>query len=186
MKEQQDTLFCALQECQKNEELISIYCYDEDDNTSDDSYTGWVVGLDHDLILLACISSDALYDGFVLKEVSEIYRIDRNTYYEKKMAKLYRLKHSQHPIFKLGAKTDLLKGFLEFSQTHHLIFTITQTDGYSFSGFLKSFDQKTLTIREVDSAGEENGTILIRIGDVLTFELDGYYEQCLRLLQEEL
>lgn len=39
MKEQQDTLFSALQECQKNEELISIYCYDEDDNTSDDSYT---------------------------------------------------------------------------------------------------------------------------------------------------
>lgn len=186
MKEQQDTLLSALQECRKNEELISIYCYDEDNNTSDNSYTGWIIGLDHDLILFACISSDALYDGFILKEVSEIYRIDRNTYYEKKIEKLYRLKHSQHPNLKLETKADLLEAFLKFGQTQHLIFTITQTDGNSFSGFLKAFDKKTLTIREINSSGEENGTILIRMGDVLTFELDGYYEQCLRLLQEEI
>ena len=184
MKEELNSITETLKVAFQSHQIVSCYYYDSDGDACSDSYDGYIAAMDTEMIVIACISADGLYDGFVLEKIENVYRIDRDTYYEKKRGKLYSLKGSQHPKLNFSEEKNLLTEFLDYSMSQHLVITLILKSGDSPTGYLAAYTKDAVTLHQLNKAAEDMGTTVVRIGEILSLELDQYYEQCLRLLYE--
>lgn len=112
----------TIQHCLKNHIAASVY-YDTENRGK--HFTGYIVGHDNEHLLIAHISAHGLYDGFILKRIEDIYRIDYDGSYEKKIDTLYRVKQQSHPDAAEITKSDsILKNALCYARDHKLIVSV--------------------------------------------------------------
>ena len=72
--------------CFRNKIVASFYC---NGGGKCEVLVGYIERYNDDEILIAHISSHGNYDGFILKHLADIYRIEYAGKYEKKIEKLY-------------------------------------------------------------------------------------------------
>lgn len=169
-----------IQLCFEKRKVVSLY-YDL--NNMDAHLTGYIEGFSGEEILVAHISSHGLYDGYILKRIDEIYRIDYDGKYEKKIERLYTIKQQSHKKipFNNDMKT-ILEDALHFAQNNNYIISLEFSDSY-ISGIIDSFNDRLISIRIVEDDGSESGISVIEFSDIDTISVDTDDEQDIKLLR---
>lgn len=167
--------------CYENRKVASFYC-----NQSDVTLhlTGYVEKFNESEVLIAHISEHGYYDGYILKHEEDIFRIDYDGAYEKKIEKLYIAKRQLHPHIDtfLDDKDEIFYSLLNYAKIHDLVITVDLGDCY-LSGLVNNYEDDTLFLAIIDDSGAKNGMSVIKTDEILTVSVDTDDEQDLNILR---
>ncbi len=165
--------------CLENKRIISIY---SDKDNTDLHLTGYVVSINDKEILISHITSYGEYDGFILQHLDNIYRVDYDGEYEKKIEKLYKLKkqYSKVPDLDIYGKS-LFCNLIDFAKHNNKIITLEFQDNI-LSGFVCDNNIGIISIDIVNEFGKKEGKAVISINEILTVAVDTVDEQTLLIL----
>ena len=145
----------------KEKKVVSIY---NDYTDTGNCWSGFVIDVDDDYILLAHITEHGFSDGFTLMLTDEIINVEEGTAYEKKIQKLYELRKQRHDKLVLNNNVNLLEGILEYAKDKKEFITITmsENDEYPITGIVEYVEDDNICIKSFTSYAKENGYAYIR------------------------
>lgn len=173
----------VIKKCSNNKFVCSIY-------TDDPIYhlTGYILCSNDDYVVISHINAHGLYDGYILKRTEDIYRIDYDGKYEKRIEALYLLRNQTHNLISeddLKYDNSLLELILDIAESTHKIISIEYED-VVISGFVDSFTEELVTLFIVDENGYQDGHTTIYLSSIETIALDTDTEQDILLLNNHL
>lgn len=165
--------------CKANNKVVSLF-YDSEDQ--DYHLTGYVECYDDEEILIRHISKNGYNDGFVLKRLSDIWRVRYDGAYEERTKILYAYRKQHHPDFKQQEKSILLSALIWAKQNDYVV--TVETEEYAFSGIVQLYDEQYITVREIDDYGIEGALTVIELDTLIGLIVNGEEEQVLHILYE--
>lgn len=144
-------------------ELCEIY---ENPDDSDRCDVGYVVAVNDRYYLLEGVEPDGSHGGFILGDIDDIWRIQYSTQYLNKMQKLMdNALYARKPSPVEGR--DILEELLTYVQSAHRIccFVLTSREHYDY-GYIKEFNEITVTFQIVDTYGKLDGECVVRREDI--------------------
>lgn len=165
---------------QTHKKVASFY-YDPAD--TDVHLTGYVLAFNEDELLIAHITPYGYKDGFILKRISAIYHIDYDGKYEHKIEKLYRLNQQVHEKIDLSQTGNgrILHALLDWAVKKNVLATV-EFETNCLTGFVNKYENDLIFLRLIDDYGEENGTSVVDLNEVLTISVNSTDEQALQRL----
>jgi len=180
--EQQDNLFSTLLDSNKQGEIISVFTNLEE---SQKFSVGVVSEIFENEIIINHYLPNGKYDGFIVKQIDEIYKIEKGSKYLKKIKKLSHLHQAVHD--KLEREQD--NGFFTlltyaFNNKKVVSIELFGSENNDAVGFVKKIDGNSCTIAALDEYGEEDGFAIFSIEDITHLSCDGDEEIVLKLLHD--
>ena len=176
-------MYSVLNKCVETKSVVSLY------SNLDNAFvhlTGYVLKVTQEYVLIAHITEHGCYDGYIVKHTDDIYRIDYDGTYEKKIASLYHLREQKHNLFTiLNVKMDMELNLLllDCAKQTHKVISVEYEDAV-LSGFVEGYDSDKLLISIVDENGVQNGHSIINLNTIQTIALDTDTEQDILLLYQ--
>lgn len=162
--------------CLKNRKIGSFY-FNKEDNCM--HLTGFVHCYNDREIIIEHITPRGEYDGFILNKMENLYRVDYEGDYEKKIHNLYKLKNQKHPIMPCDVGS-LIGSLLKFACERERVVTL-ELENDSITGIIDEYGDY-IKLQILNENGEKNGNSIIDIDEVVTFSCDTDYEQDLKIL----
>ena len=169
-------LASALQE----RKLVSIYL-DRDD--PDMCNVGYVLKLSKNMIILESVNSEGAPDGILLHKISEIYKVETGSKYEKSLSlleanwqDLYRPRLDPKRIAELTTIEDICA----YAKKKEAFITIVQKDDddqNDKTGFITEMNGDEIVLNVVTRFGEDDGTLIISYDKISTIGCDGIEER---------
>ena len=165
--------------CFQNNNVASFY-FDREDNCI--HLTGMICAYNDSELLISHITPRGEYDGFILKMISDLYKMDYNGDYEKKIINLYSLKNQTHPNININNDAQFFS-LIDFAKDEkHLISAELNND--KITGFVIDYDDDYITLNIIDDYARSIGVTVINIDEIVTLSCDTDYEQDLKLMYE--
>lgn len=169
----------SINHCYQNKKLATFYC---EEGESQKLFCGYVEKYNNSEILIAHISPHGYYDGLILMHIEDIWRVDYDGDYEKKIGRLYKLREQSHKhIHAIDMGEEILYTLLDFAKQNDYIISIEFSEN-RISGFVNDYTDDNIYLGVVNEFGAENGTSIINVDEILCIAVDSDYEQDLKLL----
>lgn len=179
-------LFDSLRSSQKERKIISVF---SDEAEPENCSCGYIVKLSNSQFLMQSISPEGSSDGYIVRKTDDIFRVDFEGVYEKKIGLLYKLRNQTHSNSldhsNITVNSNLFYEVLMDAKERKLVVSISlDADQDSITGFVKNIDYHSLTasILKLTEQGEKDGTTLFSIEDVEKLDYDTSDEKTLQLL----
>lgn len=133
---------------------------------------GWVEAVSSEHVLLRQVSSNGFYDGFALRFLEDVFRVEHDDAYLGELALLYQAREQRHPSFlpeQLNA--DLLQETLHAAQRLALPVTIS-VEGADVSGWVQSVGTETLTLERAQTNGQPDGEAFLAFDSIEAVSVD--------------
>lgn len=169
-----DLLKSALQE----QKIVSIYRDPED---SGKCFTGFVGAIDEDEVLIYHLTPSGMYDGYILVNRDDIFQVDYDGRYEKKIEFLSKVKKQSHEEIEI-AEEGILHSLLSFAQEKGFMTYIGFEDS-SLTGLIRNFDDKEICLDVFTNYGESDGISAVSVDAIEEISVDSVEEQDILLLK---
>ena len=123
--------------------IYTIYAEDIE-YENEDFIIGFIAAIDGSDIVIACVDKEGENNGFLLLDIGDIYRVDFDSSYEKKIETLYHDKKQYHEKFGFSTGEDPLREyFIEWAYDNNKTVTVSffETDS-SVCGSIEKTDQR--------------------------------------------
>lgn len=163
---------------------LPISIFTDVDNTDKFSF-GFVQEISDEHILINCISPFGFYDGYTIRNRANIYRIEYQNNYGKKLHKLYQIRNQKHQL--ITRKTDnLIADLIHFAKKENFIVSIElhNSDTDDLQGYISNVKDTIIAIEQIDEYGKNNGKSMILLEDITKISCDSDQEIMLKLLSE--
>lgn len=146
---------------------------------------GFVLAFSDVHLVLESVSSNGRNNGWFLRKIEDIGRIDVGGRYEETLLSLYRTRGESHlknllPSHDLSS--DLQLELLLAARTHDMAVRISNGARDSIEGFVRDLGQTTATIEIFDSHGVAGGESTLDLEDIDAFRVHDEDLQDLKLL----
>lgn len=146
-----------LTEVMLKNELCSIFVADD----LEDGYTGFILGVTDDEILMLKIDQEGREDGYYLRKTDDIFYLWTDDRYIRRRKRL--LKKNERRIHYSSGRKQLSDELLAYAMEHHeLVYVSHFTDSTYSLGWVKYFSDEILVLEECLHTGETDGETWIR------------------------
>lgn len=144
------------------DQIIEVYT-DLDDDTF---WLGKVSAYDDEYLLIREISTFGEQDGIVLVRTNDIFKIEYDTIYSKKISKLAKLLNEKEVKYQFSG--DFPVCILEASRKEKKIIDIQLCgrSGYDVSGIVDNVKDGICIIKQITSDAEEDGFCRFKVSDI--------------------
>lgn len=164
--------------------MISVY---SNINEPDKCSVGIVEAVADEHFIMKHVTPNGLYDGYVIRRLDQIFRLDFNGQYEQRLELLYKLQNQRHQnFFKNKIKmSNFCADVLLMAQKSNFIVSVcideteTQDDIVGFVNHVKDTES---IISRISFEGLEDGESVFLIDDVVKINCDSEDERVLELL----
>ena len=161
----------------KNKSFVSFY---DDVSDSEKHYTGMINAFDETVVLISHANARGEYDGYILKRIDDIFRIDFDGKYENKIKNLYNIKKQNHKL-RIDNSDEIVNHILQYAIDNRLIVRF-EIDNNIIIGFIKSIFDNIIKVKQLDDYGDVLCNTIINIDEVDTISVDTDYEQDIKTL----
>lgn len=181
-KLKKQTFYNNLNNLKKENSLVSLYT---DKNDLGHFSLGYIVDVNDMFYILASLSPNGIYDGFVLRRTSEVVQITYNGKYEnmiQKLEKIHNVKHEEIP----QSDKNLVVKLLDFAMHSKYIVSIWSFDEDCDAavGYVADLENDKCKIVGVSEYGEDTGEIILNISDITEIDCNTEEESRRKLLFE--
>lgn len=160
----EQSFYNNLKNIEKENNLVSLYT---DKCDLGHFSLGYIVDVNDEFYILASLSPDGRYDGFILRKTDEIVQITCNGKYEAKiqnLAKIHNVKHEEIP----QSDKNLVVKLLNFAMCSKYIVSIWSFDkDYDAAvGYVAGLENGKCRILGVSEYGEDSGETILNISDI--------------------
>lgn len=175
-----------LKKLKNQKKMVGLY-YDRDDTEA--CYNGYIIASDKEYVLFSRITSDGISDGYMLKFCFDIYHVETESPYLKKVEKLYHLRNQSHPSFNFNHESeDLMVDILKTCEELNLVVSlniIEDDEDYPLVGFV-SKKGKIIEVKELDQCGNPVGCSYVNLHGISSIAIEGLYEESRHILFDHL
>lgn len=180
---EENVIISALKRSLNEGVMVSVYSsYIEPEKCS----VGYIDFITSEHFIMKHVAPDGNYDGYIVRRIEDVFRVDINGEYEKNLELLYNLQKQQHQAFVKNNKTkDLFEETLIFAQKNNLVVTICidETENQDdIVGFVKNISVQGVTISRVSLNGLVDEETSIFIGHMIRMDCDTADEKKYKLL----
>ena len=171
-----------LEQSLQEQHIISIYT---DTENTDRFSAGFIQALTETEILIAHVSPYGLYDGYLLKNPDDIYRLNYGGTYENTIEKLYSIRQQEHQ--KVSCADNKIKAnLLQFALENHLVVSIElNNSGYDdIQGIVNAIDNNLVELTVLESTGAIDGYTTTYFNNITLLTCDSDKEIALKYLYE--
>lgn len=168
--------------------IISCYC---DTELSDSFIVGRIIFVNEDYTIIESIHVRGEYDGYVLIDNEDIFRIDYNGKYEKKVELLYSLKKQKHSLLKKNDFSDVQNDIVIFVFLKKVLklgvlakLSINSDDDDVVIGLIEEVGDCSVTVSQIDEYGDSLGYVTIFTESISRVAVDGIDEQVITFLRK--
>lgn len=163
-------------------ELVLIY---SDPESTGSCSAGFITRIYDEEIILAHFLNTGGYDGFVVIPVADIFNVEYDSKYARKIRKLADHYKVQHPEIQAPGENGFLT-LLEHARREHLVVSgvINHSDIIDYQGFVKEINGWLCTIAQLDNYGSDDGAIIIDASGTTQLTCDGYDEIAYKILYD--
>ena len=149
-------MYETLNELKKKQKYISVYTKPGD---PDKFSFGRIICLSDQLLVLRSITPDGSDDGLSVKEICDVFRVDEDSQYCKKMEKLMEASGCQEPDFDDEEidEENIVSSVLELSKRKNWVITVWPYDGDGIIGTVESLNGDVCVINQFDDYGKDDG-----------------------------
>ncbi|SFS64021.1 hypothetical protein [Marininema halotolerans] len=171
----------------KADEIISVYT---DRNDPSSFSAGVITALSNQHIVMRHVTPDGLSDGYLVRRVDDIFRIDVKGKYEERLKQLYTLQGQSHdhlllPDVHEKNEVNLILQCLTHAKEHRDIVSLSIDDTGELDdlvGFVKEIGDDVVEISCVNDQGFSDGGSFIFLQDILKLNMRTTDEKILALL----
>lgn len=169
--------------------IVSIY---SNWNEPEKCAVGFVEDISDEQISLKHITPHGLNDGYVIRKLDDIFRVDLNGQYEKRLLILYNLQGQNHANLlqnKTKKDSNLFKEALLSAQKLKMVVSvcIDETEAQeSIVGLVKEVIDDEVVISQISFEGLDDGESIFFIDNIVKINCDSLDERALGLLNLEL
>ena len=165
-------------------EIVSVFTNKNDTRTFS---AGVIVGISTTHLLLAGISPYGINDGFLLHELTSIYRFEYGGIYQKKLQKLFTLNNQKAQKFDADS-ANLLDSLLLHAKSQCLIVTIELLDSeiHDIQGQVKDVYDDSVVFQTVSEYGCLENECMVKKVDITRIVCNSEEEIAIKMLQESL
>ncbi len=165
-----------------SQQLALIYTNTEE---TDKFFAGYVNQIFSNQVIINNISPYGKYDGFCIKMLEDIYRVETESQYAKKIEILSQYYNVNHDAIEMINDNGIVS-LLNYAKKYNKIVSIglLQSEFVDVVGFIEEIDLQQCRIREIDQYGLEDGVCTIKIEDITYMSCDGEEEFSRSLLYD--
>lgn len=156
--------------------VVSIYC---DIDRPETHLTGFIQACTEEALLVRHISKEGRYDGFVLVHPNNVFRVDVDSEYERKIYTLYHLTKQSH--YDLPEKGSPFASLIAFCMKEKFVISI-EMEYEVLTGFIKEYNEDHIHLNIIDAYGRKNGETIVACEQIISLAVDTSVEQCIRIL----
>jgi len=171
-----------LKEFIKSEEFVLVYTELDDDDKFE---FGKIIACDGAFFALKSFAPKGAPDGFTVKRIDDIYEIQLKTIYTHKMSVLIKENGQAEETYVLDNR-DLIQSALSYALEHECIVDVYIEDSeYCRRGFVESVKGDCLTMKQVDTYGNDDGISIIKVSDLEYISCDSVDTRSLMQLYKD-
>jgi hypothetical protein len=176
----------TLKEALLNHQLVGIYL---DPSNMSSCSVGYVDAIDNTMVRLCSILSDGKNGGYEIRLLKEIYRVDVDTFYLRKIEFLHQNRdniYSEVELILPSNNSNVLVSTLKVAKDKRVIVTLwIGGEDNLIVGYVESLTPQTVQILSINSYGKEEGFIVINLNEIISADCNAKKEQILRFLHEK-
>ena len=160
----------------------NIYAiYDDDDDTF---RVGYLISTNEEYSLFRLYTTRGYDDGFYITKTEEIYRVDYNNAYMKRILKLNnRIDNIDSPKNLNFNIKNLLVSLLNYAHENDCIVTIRLANGDVVTGLIINVNDKQVFMNVINEDGESDGDSTIKTDVISRIWCDSGYERNIQMLR---
>lgn len=182
MLEGDENMISKLEELRDENKYISIYM---NRNIPANFVYGRVLSVDEDYIVVYLIAPNGKYDGVLVKETCEIFRIEEECQYSERMQKLIDKEECDRFPFVLECH-NVVNELIQIAKDTQKIISLEllNSEENDVVGFVENIDGDLCTIKQIDLYGQVDGYSYISMNDITQISYDSEDERILMQLCE--
>lgn len=149
-----------------NNELVAIY---SDENNTENFMVGYIRKLTEDKLMIINVGIHGEYDGFSGIYVNDIFRIETNSKYLKKIALLQ--SYDANDLIIADEYEDVFENLIRMAINKKHITAISFLNGEEIRGFITECDD-SINVLEIDDYGEKDGENIIKFNTIKKIVID--------------
>ena len=173
-----------LEKAKVEERIICIYT---DDSEPTKFSVGFIRSVFHDTFIMKHIESTGKADGFIAGKIEDIYLIETETKYLKKVQKLWEMQAEKADnAYMEEIEKNAFKSLLTYAMKHKKIVSIELLhSGFTdILGNVVEIKGQRLFLNTINEIGESNGEAVALLEDITHLSCDGSEEMKIALLQK--
>jgi hypothetical protein len=166
----------------KTEKYCSFYTGDDYDKF----FFGKIIALNNDEVAIHMYSTGGGNNGVLVKHLPDIYRIECDSKYNKKMEKLIESDNTECNI--VIDSDSIFESAVKFAIDNTFVISIVlfDCDHVNVTGMPLSLENGICTIKQIDDYGQEDGITSFLFDNVTQIEINTEYEQIIKKLMDRL
>ena len=174
--------FDSLAKAKADATLVALYA--NPDNPRAFS-AGWVEAVSSEHVVLRHVSPDGRYDGYILRYLERVLRVDTQGRYLERLAFLFQARRQEFPLQllpKITPESNLLVETLLAAQRNDLLVAVEIAAEDSESGAVKAVNGDAAIINVYDLLGSPDSETTVHIEAISAISVDDEQLQSLKLL----
>lgn len=168
-----------LKESQMSRNKLSVYFSSSESNSF---CFGNVVFCNDEYFILSSYTPYGEDDGFILRKVDEITRVEIDSKYNKKMESLIKIMCTEHTSFIANAD-DIVGFILKEAKNNHRILSIEFFDSDELAiGYIYSLSYPLCEIKQINEYGENDGKLVFDVDNISSIRFESKDELTLEKL----
>ena len=171
----------TLEKHRETGQLVSLYCAPRRPTTN---VQGMVDFVSTDDVLLRSVTGRGLYDGFVLRRLEDVYRVEYGGDYEQRVSYLFQRREHRHVPFlpPLDVSSNLTREALLAAQRHDLMVRIEILGKECRDAWVTSIEEEIVTLNVIEISGHPDGHAQIELDAITAINIDSTELQDIKLL----
>ena len=177
-----ESFFQILQKSRENESPVALYSNVENPRAF---LAGWVEAVSNDHVVLRHLSPEGRYDGYVLKYLDSIFRVDTEGRYLERLSFLFgarKQEFARRLMPDLDADANLIPEILSAAQNADMMVTIEIAAEDIENGSIKDIGFDTVSLDVFDHYGVIDREATIHLEAISEVRVDSERLQSLKLL----
>lgn len=144
---------------------------------------GIITGVFINDFIIEHFTSFGQYDGYIVKKIDDVFRLETESKYVKKLENLIQHYKNRHDPIEYKLSSGALN-VINYAKKQNKVISITLFDNedVDLSGYVEKFNDELIWINALDSYGEEDGKCIVRVDDITFLSCDTEDEIALRIL----
>lgn len=174
--------FDALSKAKADSALVALYANPDNPRAF---CAGWVEAVSPDHVVLRHVSPDGRYDGYILRYLERVLRVDTQGRYLERLAFLFQARKQEFGLRFLGElapEANLIQETLLAARRHDLLVAVEIAAEDTESGAVKSVTEEAAVIEVFDMLGSPDSETTVHIDAISAISVDAEQLQSLKLL----
>jgi hypothetical protein len=177
-----DSFYQLLLKAKESESPVALYCNVESPRAF---LAGWIEAVSSEHVVLRHLSPEGRYDGYVLKYLESIFRIDTEGRYIERLSYLFNARHQNFPARLIGEhdeSSNLIVEILHGAAREEMMATIEIAAEDVENGLVKEVGFEAMTLEVYDHYGAIDREASIHLEAISEVRVDSERLQSLKLL----